>query len=167
MADTSDKLPFMQQVWLNRAATIMPWKEATSLIAKGADEKHNLVLALAGLTDGQRAAMVFSKWFYGGQSGPRKTSWFPPRPARLWGPPGHGVQASSVWAAATVGRPPFGANQSPRVFVELTPAVAIFQAGCDGPSLQVKIFVYVVCDFMALGLTHAEVQGAFDVMDEI
>ncbi len=62
---------------------------------------------------------------------------------------------------------PFGASQSPPIFVELTSAARdIFQAECDRLGLQVRIFVYVD-DFMLLGRTHADVVGAFAVLDRI
>ena len=61
---------------------------------------------------------------------------------------------------------PFGASQSPAIFVELTEAAkAIFQAECDARGLHVQIFVYVD-DFMLLGATYADVTGAFTVLDE-
>ncbi len=62
---------------------------------------------------------------------------------------------------------PFGASQSPPIFVELTSAARdIFQAECDRLGLQVRIYVYVD-DFMLLGRTHADVVGAFGVLDRI
>ncbi|GFR50146.1 hypothetical protein Agub_g12305, partial [Astrephomene gubernaculifera] len=62
---------------------------------------------------------------------------------------------------------PFGASQSPPIFVELTNAAcAIFQAECDRRGLRVKLFCFVD-DYIILGVTHADVVGAFAVMDEI
>ena len=46
---------------------------------------------------------------------------------------------------------PFGASQSPGIFVEMTSAATdIFQARCDSLGLRVQIFTYVD-DFMILG----------------
>ncbi|KXZ41061.1 hypothetical protein GPECTOR_877g125 [Gonium pectorale] len=62
---------------------------------------------------------------------------------------------------------PFGASQSPPIFVELTSAARdIFQGECDRRGLSVRIFVYVD-DFMLLGKTHADVVGAFEVLDQL
>ncbi|PNH12737.1 hypothetical protein TSOC_000315 [Tetrabaena socialis] len=62
---------------------------------------------------------------------------------------------------------PFGASQSPLIFVELTTAAcAIFQAECDSRGLHVRVYVYVD-DIMLLGRTHADVRGAFAVLDEV
>ena len=62
---------------------------------------------------------------------------------------------------------PFGASQSPPIFVELTTAAcAIFQTECDRRGLRVIIFVYVD-DFIILGATHADVVGAFAVLDQL
>lgn len=62
---------------------------------------------------------------------------------------------------------PFGASQSPPIFVELTSAAcSIFQSECDLRGLHVRIFVYVD-DFMVLGDTHEDVAGAFAVLDEV
>jgi hypothetical protein len=62
---------------------------------------------------------------------------------------------------------PFGASQSPPIFVELTSAAcSIFQAECDRRGLRVRIFVYVD-DYCIMGQTHADVSGAFDVMDQL
>eukprot|EP00198_Chlamydomonas_reinhardtii_P001834 XP_001691170.1 predicted protein [Chlamydomonas reinhardtii] len=60
---------------------------------------------------------------------------------------------------------PFGASQSPAIFCELTAAATtIFQSECDRRGLQVRIFTY--CDdFMIIGQQHADVVGAFAVMD--
>ena len=62
---------------------------------------------------------------------------------------------------------PFGASQSPPIFVELTTAgCAIFQAECDRRGLRVRLFVYVD-DFIMLGASHADVVGAFEVLDQL
>ncbi|PNH10171.1 hypothetical protein TSOC_003112 [Tetrabaena socialis] len=62
---------------------------------------------------------------------------------------------------------PFGASQSPPIFVEVTAAArTIFQAECDARGLNVKIFVYVD-DFMLLGAAWSDVRGAFEVLDEV
>ncbi|KXZ45974.1 hypothetical protein GPECTOR_48g406 [Gonium pectorale] len=62
---------------------------------------------------------------------------------------------------------PFGASQSPPIFVELTTAATtIFQTECDRRGLSVTLFTYVD-DFMIMGKTHADVVGAFAVMDEL
>ncbi|KXZ41045.1 hypothetical protein GPECTOR_907g163 [Gonium pectorale] len=62
---------------------------------------------------------------------------------------------------------PFGASQSPPIFVELTSAAtAIFQAECDRHGLSVRLFTYVD-DFMIMGATHSDVVGAFAVMDDL
>lgn len=60
---------------------------------------------------------------------------------------------------------PFGASQSPAIFVGVTGAARdVFQAECDRRGLSVKVFVYVD-DFMLMGKTHADIRGAFDVLD--
>ncbi|PNW87911.1 hypothetical protein CHLRE_01g006766v5 [Chlamydomonas reinhardtii] len=62
---------------------------------------------------------------------------------------------------------PFGASQSPAIWVELaTAACAIFQAECDCRGLNIKIHVYAD-DFMLLGATHADITAAFEVMDTL
>ena len=60
---------------------------------------------------------------------------------------------------------PFGASQSPAIFCDLTAAATtIFQSECDRRGLCVRIFTY--CDdFMIIGKQHADVVGAFEVMD--
>ncbi len=72
------------------------------------------------------------------------------------------TQAVQRWVAL-----PFGASQSPGIFIELTSAATeIFQAECDRLGLRVKLFTYVD-DFMILGATHADVVGAFGVLDRL
>ncbi|PNH00721.1 Enzymatic polyprotein [Tetrabaena socialis] len=62
---------------------------------------------------------------------------------------------------------PFGASQCPPIFVELTAAsTTIFQAECDRLGLAVRIYTYVD-DYMLLGATHADVAGAFEVLDRV
>ena len=62
---------------------------------------------------------------------------------------------------------PFGASQSPSIFVELTTAAAaIFQRACDAAGIAVTIFVYVD-DFMIMGRTHRAVRDAFAVLDRV
>jgi ribonuclease HI len=62
---------------------------------------------------------------------------------------------------------PFGASQSPAIFCELTAAATdIIRAECSSRGLQVRIFTY--CDdFMIIGQQHADVVGAFEVMDAV
>ena len=62
---------------------------------------------------------------------------------------------------------PFGASQSPAIWVELaTAACRIFQDECDRRGLNIKIHVYAD-DFMLLGASHADVVAAFEVMDSL
>ncbi|KXZ42413.1 hypothetical protein GPECTOR_150g41 [Gonium pectorale] len=62
---------------------------------------------------------------------------------------------------------PFGASQSPPIFVELTSVARdIFQRECDRRGLQVRIYVYVD-DFMLMGKSHADIREAFAVMDQV
>ena len=62
---------------------------------------------------------------------------------------------------------PFGASQSPGIFVEMTVAAAgIFQRACDAAGIHVSIFVYVD-DFMIIGDTHEDVRLAFAVLDRV
>ncbi|PNW83443.1 hypothetical protein CHLRE_05g243351v5 [Chlamydomonas reinhardtii] len=62
---------------------------------------------------------------------------------------------------------PFGASQSPAIWVELANAACrIFQDECDRRGLNIKIHVYAD-DFMLLGATHDDVVAAFEVMDSL